>query len=76
MLPNSAPYAVRINDHSIQICMPLIRFTLVDMDNTEDTKSVIVVPDYYGNKSTYFYGIDGDISCNIWRYVEIVFTDK
>lgn len=75
MLPNSAPFTLLINGRCTQICMPLMKFTLVDMDNTDDIKSILVVPDYFGNKSTYFYGIQNSRNFTTWRYVQIAFSD-
>lgn len=53
---------------------PLLRYTVENMDNNEKIKSIVVVPDYFGDKSTYFYGIENDKGEFIPKhYVQITF---
>lgn len=53
---------------------PIIRFTVENMDNNQMIKSIVVVPDYFGDKSAYFYGIV-DINGHFTpkHYVQITF---
>lgn len=72
MLKNLEPFTIKDNDSLISIHPPLIRFSFTDMDNYEE-KSIIVVPDYFGKESTYFYGIENNRRFTSWHYVQITF---
>lgn len=73
MLKPSKPFTIKDNNDLISIHPPFVRFTFTDMDNYDIVKTIIVVPDYFGNKSTYFYAIENYRQFPLWHHVEITF---